>query len=52
MSNYSNLRWSLVCISLSVMMGLGQAKAASPQSIVNVSYDRLKLLVGCLLAMS
>src|SRR5262249_45485010 len=39
MWNYFNLRWSLVCISLALMIGLGQAKAASLQAILNVSYD-------------
>ena len=39
MSNYFKLHWSLVCISLTVMIGLAQAKAASPQTILNVSYD-------------
>ena len=39
MTNQANLTWILISISLTLIIGLGQAKAANPQTILNVSYD-------------
>jgi sulfate/thiosulfate transport system substrate-binding protein len=39
MANQVNLTRILIGISLTLVIGLGQAKAANPQTILNVSYD-------------